>query len=677
MPLEENENLNLHLKKSITHRYSLAVLIIALLATGAFYALHSVLNDSEDTALVVNLSGKQRMLSQHIALDVYRIYRHRYLQEPQQEQQAIQSLKVVAQEMALANKKLSSGQLSPSQHQALSKQMRALYFGETDLANRVSRYIELALQMADTNNLRDSIAILKAIDNTSENLLTDLNNAVSLYQKEGEQRIQFLAQMEITIWLFTLLALVLEVLFIFRPMANMILRAVDREHALLDSLNDQVELRTIKLKDANEKLMDLASKDVLTGIKNRMTLENDLENLIQGYQQNGQDFGVVLLDIDWFKKINDQYGHNAGDFILKEFAQLLSHHLRNYDDVYRVGGEEFVMLLNRIDLDSLLYKIETIKREIKAYSFNYQNQTLSITASFGVFHSSKFAAEELNHALKFADGALYQAKTLGRNTITVAKPNESSITHHLDKQMIRLQYQDSQLTHPISADFDIEALLHISAQSLLDNGIPFEAFVYDQDLDVLDRIRRALTHQQETSCSIRLLDNNKKVFIARLNASKHNQSVQIYLQSAKRLAQAFGDELLVYNFHSMLDKTNDYIYFKDKNHVFTAASKTLVELSSVNSREELVGKTDYDVFPKALADEYFKLEKEVFQGNIKVTQKFQPTLDKSGKQGWVDNRKYPIKDNNGNIIGLFGIARVITQKEYEDFQAQILKGKNE
>lgn len=676
MPVEENENLNLHLKKSITHRYSLAVLIIALLATGAFYALHSVLNDSEDTALVVNLSGKQRMLSQHIALDVYRIYRHRYLQEPQQEQQAIQSLKGLAQEMEQANKKLSSGQLSPTQHQALSKQMRALYFGETNLANRVSRYIELALQMADANDLRDSIAILKAIDNTSENLLIDLNNAVSLYQKEGEERIQFLAQMEIFIWLFTLLALGLEVLFIFRPMGQMVLRAVKREHAILDSLNDQVELRTLKLKDANEKLMDLASKDALTGIKNRMTLEADLENLINGYLQNAQDFGVVLLDIDWFKKINDEYGHDAGDFVLKEFAQILKQHLRNYDEVYRVGGEEFVILVNRIDLDSLLYKIETIKRDIKAHRFHYQNQSLSITSSFGVFHSAEFNQEDLPHALKFADGALYQAKTLGRNTITLAKPDKSSITHQLDNQMIRLQYQDSLLTQPLGADFDIEALLHTHAESILENNLPFEAFVYDQDLDVLNKIKIALQNEQQTSCSIRLVDKYKEIFIARLNAAKIEQTYQLYVQSAKILARAFGDELLVYNFHSMLDKTNDYIYFKDKNHVFTAASKTLVDVTSVNSREELVGKTDYDVFPKELADEYFKLEKAVFQGNIEVSQKFQPTVDKSGKQGWVDNRKYPIKDNNGNIIGLFGIARVISQQEYETFQTQILHNKS-
>lgn len=110
----------------------------------------------------------------------------------------------------------------------------------------------------------------------------------------------------------------------------------------------------------------------------------------------------------------------------------------------------------------------------------------------------------------------------------------------------------------------------------------------------------------------------------------------------------------------MLENSDDYIYFKDRNHVFTGASQTLVTLTKTKYWQDLIDKTDYDVFPEALADNYYRLEKQVYSGNVTVAHEVQKILD---NQGWVDNRKYPIKDTSGNIIGLFGIARDITESK--------------
>jgi PAS domain-containing protein len=123
----------------------------------------------------------------------------------------------------------------------------------------------------------------------------------------------------------------------------------------------------------------------------------------------------------------------------------------------------------------------------------------------------------------------------------------------------------------------------------------------------------------------------------------------------------------------MMDNSDDFIYFKDANHVFTAGSKTLVDVTSVEDRSEFYGKIDYEVFDKEYADEYFKLEKAIFNEDIDVAREYQPTLNIEGEKGWVDNRKYPIKDESGNIIGLFGIARVISEEEYRLLQAKISK----
>jgi diguanylate cyclase (GGDEF)-like protein/PAS domain S-box-containing protein len=115
------------------------------------------------------------------------------------------------------------------------------------------------------------------------------------------------------------------------------------------------------------------------------------------------------------------------------------------------------------------------------------------------------------------------------------------------------------------------------------------------------------------------------------------------------------------SFKLMMETSDDFIYFKDRNHVFTGASASLAALfKSVEHWSDLIGLTDYDVFEESEADEYYRLEKEVFDG-VAIAQEEQNFVTKDGKKGWVDNRKYPIKDSNGHIIGLYGIARDITQ----------------
>ena len=137
------------------------------------------------------------------------------------------------------------------------------------------------------------------------------------------------------------------------------------------------------------------------------------------------------------------------------------------------------------------------------------------------------------------------------------------------------------------------------------------------------------------------------------------------LQNSTDIAEQVSDALLIKNLHAMLDNTNDYIYFKDKNHVLSAASNTLVSVTSVQNRSEFVGKTDYDIFDKELADEYFKLERQILNHEVSVAQQIQLTIDNNGKRAWVDNRKYPIYDESGTIIGLFGIAREISELDYQ------------
>jgi diguanylate cyclase (GGDEF)-like protein/PAS domain S-box-containing protein len=139
--------------------------------------------------------------------------------------------------------------------------------------------------------------------------------------------------------------------------------------------------------------------------------------------------------------------------------------------------------------------------------------------------------------------------------------------------------------------------------------------------------------------------------------------LDLLLQDAKSLWQQQGDQTMMANFKAMMDNSDDYIYFKDRNHVFTGASQALIEITeSVKHWTEFLGVTDYDVFLEEYADIYYRLEKQVFAG-INVAHDIQETLLQDGSKGWINNRKYPIKNDDGEIVGLFGMARDITESK--------------
>ncbi|WP_281984225.1 PAS domain-containing hybrid sensor histidine kinase/response regulator [Azonexus hydrophilus] len=137
---------------------------------------------------------------------------------------------------------------------------------------------------------------------------------------------------------------------------------------------------------------------------------------------------------------------------------------------------------------------------------------------------------------------------------------------------------------------------------------------------------------------------------------------EIRLQDARALASNIDPGLMMTNFRAMMENTDDFIYFKDRNHVLTGASQSLARITIADRHwSELIGQTDYDIFPEAYADLYYTLEKQVFSGK-NIARDIQAFRRPDGSTGWVDNRKYPIHDADGQIIGLFGVARDITEK---------------
>ncbi len=178
----------------------------------------------------------------------------------------------------------------------------------------------------------------------------------------------------------------------------------------------------IESKRYAEALKEQTHKDPLTNLYNRRFLEGILDNLCAQILRRGTILGILMCDLDYFKSINDKYGHDVGDLVLKETARLLSENVRKSDLVVRFGGEEFLILLVDIKEGEAEKVAEKLRKIIETYEFKTPKGSIKRTISIGV---SEFPVDSsaIWEAIKFADIALYKAKEGGRNKVVRFKPD--------------------------------------------------------------------------------------------------------------------------------------------------------------------------------------------------------------------------------------------------------------
>jgi len=187
---------------------------------------------------------------------------------------------------------------------------------------------------------------------------------------------------------------------------------------LFEHLDSEIDAKTKELVLTQNKLKELANKDILTNLYNRRYLYNIVPKIISLAKREKNPLSVLMIDLDKFKDINDTYGHAIGDVVLKMFAEGLSKHTRDSDIVARVGGEEFVVLLNNTNKDTAYKIANTIREFTKKQNIKINsNESISITVSIGVDSVRLDVEINIDKALKRADIALYEAKSSGRDKV--------------------------------------------------------------------------------------------------------------------------------------------------------------------------------------------------------------------------------------------------------------------
>lgn len=167
-----------------------------------------------------------------------------------------------------------------------------------------------------------------------------------------------------------------------------------------------------------QKMLELSNIDHLTGVYNRRCFYNRAETILAEYKRNQTIFSLAIIDIDNFKKINDDHGHQAGDCALKEFANLIKSNLRLYDILGRYGGEEFIIILNHADKEESKTILKRILTIVSEKIFLYHNKNIRLTFSGGISSCKEFKKDvTIDELVGLADQRMYQAKNDGKNGI--------------------------------------------------------------------------------------------------------------------------------------------------------------------------------------------------------------------------------------------------------------------
>ncbi|WP_419774352.1 diguanylate cyclase [Halarcobacter sp.] len=274
---------------------------------------------------------------------------------------------------------------------SIGYELQHKYFGELKIAGKINETLELSMAVVKEDEVLLNI-LQKAINSMTNDMHREIfSKWIPIKYEKG-------VNYEL-VWKIAIGSLIVILLVVYWN------RKIIKTNRLLEEAQKDIE-------EKNKELEKLATTDKLTNLYNRRKIEELLEFEINRSERFNHNFGLAIVDIDKFKEVNDTYGHQVGDKVLKELANILNTNRRKTDFVGRYGGEEFVIICPESDVQGVIKLMETFKEKICNYKFS---KVENKTASFGLTMSQR--GDTIESILKRADDALYKAKDNGRNKI--------------------------------------------------------------------------------------------------------------------------------------------------------------------------------------------------------------------------------------------------------------------
>ena len=272
-----------------------------------------------------------------------------------------------------------------------------------------------AENILQTEVLPQSITLIRLLSESMSSVRVNLHSRLQVGQSQFESDHRLVSISALIAFVISSLVSLFSIIYVRRKSPQNRVYDSYVEEKVLEATESLLDTQKELIED-NTLLARLASTDSLTGLYNRSHINSELKKEHSRFQRHNQPFGIILLDIDHFKQVNDTYGHDVGDKVLVLLSNLLKNGVRNHDYAARWGGEEFLIACTAINDDDLFPIAETIRQHVLNTDFGL-SRDLTISLGCAMIQSN----ETINELIKRADIALYAAKNNGRNQTVVSE----------------------------------------------------------------------------------------------------------------------------------------------------------------------------------------------------------------------------------------------------------------
>ena len=385
-----------HLRLKFILTFAAIIISVAI----AFIIIAILINGERWHSGIINISGRQRMLSQKIALLSLELANS---DDRDQQEQIRDDLKNSIVSMRSSHDDLVHGNGTRNLSGARLETINNIYFDEPHFLDRnTNDYLEEADDLADEGGvITPDNEHLQRILATAPKLLVSLDAVVEIHQIMSEEDLTDLQLTGLGLFIFIVGISLVAGFYMVRP--------------TLSKVKDD----TAQLKKMNKKLKQLSTIDELTNLENRRSFNDYIIKEWDRAKRSKNPLSVLMVDIDYFKNFNDSFGHQAGDECLASIASLMKSTFRRPSDfVARYGGEEFIAVLPDTGLDGAKKVSENLRKRVEDLYFKHPSSKVSnvVTISVGV-STSTTKTSSFENLIATSDKAMYHAKELGRNQV--------------------------------------------------------------------------------------------------------------------------------------------------------------------------------------------------------------------------------------------------------------------